>query len=258
MKLDELLRSCFDENGCRMFLVDNLDVDGSTAGTDAWDSTQGPWKDRAFDLAEELERMGLVRRQFFEALLRELPNRADDIAAGCRTATGEPLNYAVGQPPATEAFPWSDYQRGMSPGLVQLLRYAAYDARSRGFTTVSTSEIVRVYVELQPWVAASVVTDPGERLAIEGELDLFEDGLGASTCVAKTVHGLATFTENPAKFTEHDVFLDLVRFGNGTSARKLAPNGDALDAVNELSRRLGIGRITRHGVLDEPPAAPAP
>jgi hypothetical protein len=255
MKLHELLRSCFAENDCRIFLVDNFDVDGSTAGTDAWDSTQGPWKARAFELAEELERIGLVRRQFFEALLRKLPNRADDIAAACRTATGDPLNYAVGEPPPTESFPWGDYRLGMSPGLAHLLRYSAYDARSQGFTTVSTSEIVRVYVELQPWVAASVVTDACERSELDGELDLFEDGLGASMCVAKTVHGLATFTENPRKFTEHDVFLDLVRFGNGTSARKLAPNGDALDAVNTLSRKLGIGRVTRHGVLDEPPVA---
>ena len=145
----------------------------------------------------------------------------------------------------------------MSRGLIQLLRYCAYDARSRGFTTVSTSEIVHAYVVLQPWVAATVVADAGERPALDGELDLFDDGLGASLCVAKTVHGLAKFTESPGKFTEHDVFLDLVRFGNGTSARKLAPNGDALDAVNTLSRKLGIGRVTRHGILDEPVAAEA-
>jgi hypothetical protein len=251
MKLHELLRSCFDEDDCRMFLVDTFDVDDSTVGTDVWDSTQGPWKARAFELAEELRRVGLVRRQLFEALLRALPNRADDIAAGCRTATGEPLSYATGSPPPTESFPWDDYLEGMSPGLVQLLRYAAYDARSRGYTTVSTSEIVRVYVRLQPWVTMAVVAEACEQSDLDGELDPFDDSIGASLCVAKTVHGLATFTESPERFTEHDVFLDLVRFGNGTSARKLAPDGEALDAVNTLSRSLGIGRVTRHGILDE-------
>jgi hypothetical protein len=257
MRLNELLRSCFDENDCKIFLIDTFDVSGSTAGKDVWDSTQGPWKDRAFDVADELERLGLVRRQLFEALVRAIPNRADDIAAVCREATGEPLNYAVGDPPATESFPWDDYRQGMSPGLVQLLRYAAYDARSRGFKTVSTSEIVRVYIKLQPWVAALLASDSLERSELDGELDLFGDNLGASMCVAKTVHGLCQFTERPRKFSEHDVFLDLVRFGSGTSARKLAPSGDALDSVNTLSRKLGIGRVTRHGVLEEPvPAAP--
>lgn len=251
MKLDDLLRSCFDESECKAFLIFTLDVGDSTAGKDVWDSTQGPWKTRAFEVAETLERMGLVRRQFFEALVRELPNRADDIAAGCREATGEPLNYAVGDPPAIESFPWENYRPGMSSGLVQLLRYAAYDARSRGFTTVSTSEIVRVYVELQPWVAALLAAELSERSQLDGELDLFDDKLGASMCVAKTVHGLCQFTEQPSKFSEHDVFLDLVRFGSGTSARKLAPSGQALDAVNTLSRKLGIGRVTRHGVLED-------
>lgn len=258
MKLHELLRSCFDENDCRIFLVDTFDVGGATTGTDAWDSTQGPWKTRAFELAEELSRIGLVRRQFFEAVLRELPNRADDISAACRDTTGEPLNYAVGSPLPTELFPWDDYQQGMSSGLIQMLRYSAYDARKRGFTTVSTSELVRVYFELQPWVATSLVADDFERSELDGELDPFEDALGASMCVGKTIHGLAKFTERPKKFTEHDVFLDLVRFGSGTSARKLAPDGDALDAINQLSRRLGIGRVTRHGILDEPPVAVQP
>lgn len=256
MKLDELLRSCFDENDCKAFLSFTLDVGDSKTGRDVWDSTaQGPWKIRAFEVAEALGRMGLVRRQFFEALVREIPNRADDIAAGCREATGEPLNYAVGNPPATVSFPWEKYRDGMSAPLVILLRYAAYDARSRGFTTVSTSEIVRVYVELQPWVAALLSADSSDRSKLDGELDLFQDTLGASLCVAKTVHGLCQFTERPRKFTEHDVFLDLVRFGNGTSARKLAPSGDTLDNVNALSRKLGIGRVTRHGVLEEPVAA---
>ena len=47
------------------------------------------------------------------------------------------------------------------------------------------------------------------------------------------------------------LYLDLVRFGSGDSARKLAPNGDALEAVNKLSRELQIGRVSRHGRLDE-------
>ncbi len=254
MRLHNLLRSCLDEDDCRIFLVDHYDINGSSIGTDVWDSTHGPWKTRVFDLAEELDRVGLVKRQLFEALVKELPNRADDIAAGCRTATGEPLHYSVGDPPPTELFPWGDYRLGMSPGLVQLLRHAAYDARSKGYTTVSTSEIVRVYLELQPWVAASLVADGTARSGLEGELDPFSDGIGASMCVAKTVHGVATFTVNPNQFTEHDVFLDLVRFGNGTSARRLTPDGQALDAINALSRTLGIGRVSRHGVLDEMPS----
>lgn len=252
MKLDHLLRLCFfEETDCRAFLIDNLDIDSAKSGTDVWHSTQGPWKNRSFEVTQELERRGLVQRRLFEALLQELPNRADDIAAACRTATGEPLNYAVGEPPPTELFAWAEYRPGMSQGLISLLRWSSYDARTRGYKTVSTSEIVRVYLQVQPWVATALAAAELDRSDLDGEIDPFEDGIGASLCVAKTIHGLARHTENPSKFTEHDVFLDLVRFGSGTSARKLVPTGEAIDMVNAMSRTLGIGRITRHGPLEE-------
>lgn len=246
MKLHELLRECFDESDLRIFLADQYDQDGR----DAWDSTTGPWLDRAFDIAEELARRGLVDRTLFERLVRERPRRADDISATCRTVLGQPLSYVVGEPPAAQAFPWSDYRSCMSPGLVDLLGCAAYDARRRGYTTISTSEVVRVYLTAQPWAALALAADDRDAADLDRTEDPFDGTLGASYCVSKTFHGLAANTEQPARYDEHDVFLDLVRFGSGASVRRLVPDGAAMDRVNQASRQLGIGRVTRHAVLD--------
>lgn len=247
MNLHELLRDCFNENDLKMFLFDEF----SDSGKDVWDSTDGAWKSRVFDICEKLEQAGMVGRPLFEALIKARPGRADDIAAVCRTATGQPLSYAVGKCPDSEVFPWSQYKDGMSPGAIELLKFAAYDARSRGFRKISTTEVVRVYSAMQPWVTASLKFDDIEPCPLLDKEDPFDDQLGASYCVSKTFHGLAMNTEHPDRFTEHDIFLDLVRFGSGTSARKIAPDGAALDNVNQLSRDLEIGRTTRHARLAE-------
>lgn len=253
MQLHDLLRDCFDEDRLRIFLSDEFDQDGR----DVWDSTDGPWLGRVFDIATAMQQRGLVDRTLFETLVRCLPKRGDDIAATCRTTLGQPLSYAIGEPPANQTFPWADYRSAMSAGLVDLLHRAAYDARSRGFATISTSEIVRVYLMAQPWVALSVSAEAvggddvlGDDRSIDGREDPFDGTLGASYCVSKTVHGLAANTELPARYDEHDVFLDLARFGSGGSVRKLVPNGETMDRLNQASRRLGIGRVTRHAVLD--------
>lgn len=252
MKLHELLRSCFsDPEDCRIFLVDVYE----NAGRDVWDSTDGPWTQRAFEVAEKLAEHGLKDRQLFEALLNARPKRADDIAAACRAETGLPLNYVVDPPPPAEVFPWSTYRSAMSPGLVHMLRLAGYDARTRGYPTISTSEIFRVYRALQPWIAAPFPDTDIDPSDLDGEADPFDDELGASFCVSKTIHGLAGHLEPPALITEHDVFLDLARFGAGESARKLASDGDSMDRINRLSRQLAIGRITRHGPLETSDAA---
>ncbi len=247
MRLDELLRSCFQEHQCKIFLHDTL----PEQWLDVWDSTQGVWATRAFELVVHLKQVGLVNRSFFEALVKARPGRADDIAAVCRDVLQEPLNYAVGDPPPAARFPWVDYESAMSRGLLQLLRFAAYDARSRGYTTISTSEIVRVYGALQPWVRAVVPVQAKDLSSLFGQEDPFDGVLGASYCVSKTMHGLAQTTHQPGRFTEHDVFLDLLRFGSGTSVRRLVADGSALDTINLWSRRLGIGRVTRHAILDE-------
>ncbi len=252
MELHELLRSCFPQDGLRMFLVEEF----GQPGTDIWDSTDGPWLGRVFDITRALNQAGLVDRQFFERLVRRKPGRADDISASCWATTGEPLTYVTGNAPAAETFPWADYQHAMSPSLVRFLRFAAYDARSRGYPTISTSEIVRVYLALQPWVRTTLAGGGGsegggfERSELDGEEDPFDNTLGASFCVSKTVHGLAENCVQPRLFDEHDVFLDLMRFGSGKSVRRLAGGGVERDEMNELSRRLGIGRVTRHAVLD--------
>jgi hypothetical protein len=245
MQLHDLLRSCFEPDQCRIFLVDTLDEQGR----DVWDSTDGPWKERAFAVAEDLERRGLADRRLFEALVEQRPKRADDIAAVYKAETGQPFNYVVGAPPSPNAFPWSDYRDAMSSGLISMLRFAAYDAKTRSFHTISTSEVFRVYRSLQPWVAAAFPGTEIEAADLENEADPFDGSLGASNCVAKSIHGLAHHFEQPQRMTEHDVFLDLARFGAGESARRLAPDGATIDRVNRLSRDLGIGRITRHGVL---------
>ena len=247
MKLHELLRDCFTESECRIFLTDEF---GDT-GRDVWDSTDGDWMNRAFEVAEALGRQGLANRKLFEALVRRVPGRADDVAAVCKDVTDQPLNYAAGTVPPAGAFPWSHYEAAMASSLIRLLRSAAYDARSRGYDTISTSELFRVYRAAQPWIAAAF-PDAKMKTAVasSGEEDPFDDTLGASYCLSKTIHGLAEHTEQPAQFDEHDVFLDLARFGSGKSARRLSPDGTALARLNDLSRRLDIGRTTRHGVLD--------
>lgn len=247
MQLHELLRSCFiNPDDLRIFLSEQF---GQT-GRDVWDLTDGAWMGRVFDIASGLEQKGVVDRKFFELLVIELPKRADDISACCWTTTGQPLTYVAGEAPPAQTFPWSDYEGGMAPSLVRFLRHAAYDARSRGYPTISTSEIVRVYLAQQPWVRATLDADDEELSELDGEADPFDDKLGASFCVSKTVHGLAENCVLPRRFDEHDVFLDLMRFGNGKSVRRLAVGGVGRDRLNELSRQLGIGRVTRHAVLD--------
>lgn len=247
MELHELLRSCFTDTTCDIFLRDTF----GARGQEIWDSTSGAWLSRAAGVQKALHDYGLDDRRLFEALVKVRPGRADDVSAVCRRVTGEPFNYVVGEPPASDSFPWTDYRIAMSPGLVRMLRLAAYDARSRGFLTISTSEVVRVYAALQPWVGVALTTKAVAPSPLADEEDPFDGKLGASPCVSKTIHGLARHTERPGTFTEHDVFLDLVRFGSGESARKLAPNGDAMEGVNKLSRDLQIGRVSRHGRLDE-------
>lgn len=247
MQLHELLRSCFiNPDDLRIFLFEEF---GQT-GRDVWDLTDGAWLARVFDIAAGLEQKGVVDRRFFERLVIALPKRADDISACCWTTSGQPLTYVAGDAPPAETFPWSDYEHGMAPGLVRFLRHAAYDARSRGYATISTSEIVRVYLAEQPWVRATLGADDEELSALDGEADPFDDKLGASFCVSKTVHGLAGNCVLPRRFDQHDVFLDLMRFGNGRSVRRLASSGVGRDQLNRLSRQLGIGRVTRHAVLD--------
>ncbi|MDH4277775.1 MAG: hypothetical protein OEW83_06790 [Acidimicrobiia bacterium] len=247
MQLHELLRSCFaNPDELRIFLSEEF---GQT-GRDVWDLTDGAWLTRAFDIATALEGKGVIDRQFFERLVVELPKRADDISACCWTTTGQPLTYVAGDAPPAETFPWSAYEKGMAPSLLRFLRHAAYDARSRGYATISTSEIVRVYLAEQPWVRATLGADDEDLSELDGEADPFDDKLGASFCVSKTVHGLAENCVLPRRFDEHDVFLDLMRFGNGNSVRRLASSGVGRDQLNQLSRQLGIGRVTRHAVLD--------
>ncbi len=251
MKLHTLLRSCLGEDELRLFLADTFDVGSEAVGTDVWDSTDGPWKTRVFDIARILEQRGLADVRLFEVLAREIPNRADDIAAACRTTTGQKLSYASGNPPPANSFPWPDYRDAMSPGLQQMLGYAAYDARSRNYATISTSEIVRVYLALQPWTVVAFGSEDPKTSKLERQEDPFDGTLGASYCVSKTIHGLAANVEKPQRYDEHDVFLDLVRFGNGKSVGKLVPDGDSLEQINAYSRRLKVGRITRHAVLDD-------
>jgi hypothetical protein len=246
VKLHELLRSVFDEDECRMFLIDTFDQ----SGQDIWDSTHGSWMDRSHQIDLEMRKQGLKDRRLFEALVRRFPKRADDIAAVCKAETNQPFSYTSEEAPPAREFPWSDYREAMSPGLIRMLRLGAYDARSHGQTTISTSEVFRVYRALQPWIAASFPHTDIESADLMHEEDPFDGTLGASFCVSKTIHGLAEKTERPSLITEHDVFLDLARFGAGESARKLAPDGGWLDRINEYSRQLGIGRVTRHGPLD--------
>lgn len=245
LTLDALFLEVFLESECQIFLAQSLDD-----GRDIWNSTDGAWNTRAFQAADALRRRGGIDRKLFEALIREVPGRADVIAAVCRNETGEPLNYTTAEVPPARVFPWSDYERAMSPSLIRLLESAAYDARSRGYDTISTSEFFRIYRTEQPWIAAAFPDAKLKRSKDRGKEDPFDNSLGASYCVSKTVHGLAQHTQQGQQFDEHDVFLDLARFGDGNSARRLSPDGESLERLNELSRRLKIGRTTRHGVLD--------
>lgn len=245
LTLDALFLEIFREPECEIFLAHALDD-----GRDIWNSTDGAWNTRAFQAADTLRRRGRVDRRLFEALIREVPGRADIIAAVCRYETGQPLNYTTAEVPPAREFPWADYQQAMSASLIRLLRSAAYDARSRGYDTISTSEVFRIYRTEQPWVAAAFPNAELKRSKHQGEEDPFDKSLGASYCVSKTIHGLAQHTEQGKKFDEHDVFLDLARFGDGNSARRLSPNGESLERLNQLSRELKVGRTTRHGVLD--------
>lgn len=251
MKLDKLFRQLFISPGeCRMFLVDSLEDD---LGMEIWQSTRdAAWTERAYELVEKLTARGLVNRRLFEKLVVERPQRADDIAATCREELDMPFSYATGNCPDAAEFPWQDYEEAMSPGLKRLLRFAAYDARSRGFRTISTSEIFRVYSALQPWIRTALPIGKIKTATLAREEDPFSGEFGASRCVSLTVHGLSRHAEQPYLLTEHDVFLDLARFGAGNTARKFAPDGFSLERLNELSRELGIGRVTRHAVLEPP------
>lgn len=227
---------------------------------------------RAFQIAEELRARGIATSAFplYRALVEVRQRRSDDIVATCMKESGSRLTWSMEQCSPEDAFDWARLEAAASPSLRRFLAHAGFDARSRTdpatsrpFTTISTSEVFRVYRASQPWIAAVFTAGrllPPATLADDEDTnarDVFDEKLlGVSFCFRKTAVGLLAHTPRNTAITEHEFFFDLARFGAGESSG-LVRTSEEMERLNELSRELGIGRITRHGSLDDESVAPA-
>jgi hypothetical protein len=138
---------------------------------------------------------------------------------------------------------------------VDALRQCVGHGYATGWGELSTTTVFQVYLWRQPWVRLAFPEGALRDVEPEYTGQRVESAPEAllSEAVRASLAGLLQHAPAAgATVTFHDLFFDLARYGGGRSVRRLRERGVDMAALDSFTRRLGLGRLTRHGLLATP------
>ncbi|MDP2314249.1 MAG: hypothetical protein Q8P41_15210 [Pseudomonadota bacterium] len=188
-----------------------------------------------------------LHEALFAALVRESPGHADLVAEVYEARSGRRLTLGHAGGRLDERHP------AMSDDLVAGLDRCAGHCFATGWGDLTTTTVFQVYRFGQPWVVAAL--PPGALREVEPDYTgqvrpVARAGLLASTCVGRSLAGLCAHAPPGTRVTFHDLFFDLARFGAGRSVQRLRDHGVGQAELRRFATILGLGGLTRHGVLE--------
>ena len=146
---------------------------------------------------------------------------------------------------------WGPIWDSLDDKLQDAFLLAANEARRRGKHILSTKDLFRALVRLNPSPLEQLMRElPAESLpepveTTHQDRDALLDIEMFSNCVQDSLDNLVPKSTPDEKLSTEDVFVDIARHGTGSSVQRLRTHGVSANAINELVRQMGWSVIER-------------
>ena len=169
-----------------------------------------------------------------------------------RLSSGVPKNIVHFKPsnPLVESF-WDS----LSPSLQDAIVLASNAARREGKDIISTRTLFAALRRLQPEPLPNLFAEiPSEALpkalskGISSDMGALSEIRLFSSCVQDSLNHLTPKSSPTDKLAAEDIFVDIARYGTGSSVRRLRTFGIDAGRINEIVRQLGWTVADRNAV----------